>query len=413
MRPTRWRGLALGAACASIVLLPPVLEGARDPGTTTALPHRLAGYSYLTGDVSDAPPGRALALYQHGFGVEFLDFPQAVVLAADTDAYRRLDVAEDRAGPETQGDPAPMLLSPDGRRVAVGDHDISEADLELVDLGSGDVARYPLPPARSVRPVAWSSDSDRVAYFSRDKATGPQSGRALVGELLILEPVSGEVTPVPVGDRISRAAFSPDGSRLAVQRHGRDRGIAIIDLATSTIRDLPTEDSPTNPQQRPKRGILAGPQGDQLAGPDAWSPDGHLLGTWQNGELTFRDLTAPRQSAPRPLAVRYPYDQPLVGWTGEREVVLLDTPDNDTTRVLAHPLGGGERRELTRVEGTSSYGVYTFQLASALLSDLEVRPAGDPDRGPMPTLLRITLAVLLGWAVAALAARLPRRPPGP
>ena len=44
----------------------------------------------------------------------------------------------------------------------------------------------PLPSARSIRPVAWSSDSDRVAYLSHDKATGPQSGRALVGELLIL-----------------------------------------------------------------------------------------------------------------------------------------------------------------------------------------------------------------------------------
>ena len=83
------------------------------------------------------------------------------------------------------------------------------------------------------------------------------------------------------------------------------------------------------------------------------------------------------------------------------------------SRVGCHRrLDGGEVRELTRVEGTSSYGVQTFQLASALLADLEVRPAGDPDRGPMPTLWRITLALLLGLVVAALAARLPRRPPG-
>lgn len=412
MRPTRWRGLALGAACASIVLLPLALEVARDPGTTAALPHRLAGYSYLTGDVSDAPPGRALALYQHGFGVEFLDFPQAVVLAADTDAYRRLDVAENRAGPETQGDPAPMLLSPDGRRVAVGDHDIFEPHLELVELSSGEVTRHPLPPARSVRPVAWSSDSGLLAYLSHDEPTSPYSGRAPVGDLLLLRPGSGEVIAVPVGDRISMAAFSPDGSRLAVQRQGRDRGIAIVDLATSTVRVLPQEDPP-NSQQRRNGGIPARPQGDQLAGPDAWSPDGRLLAIRQNGELAFHDLVAPRQSTPRPLAVHWPYGQALVGWTGEREVVLLDTHDDDTTRLLAHPLGGGKGRELTRVEGTSSYGVQTFQLASALLDDLEVRPAGDPDRGPMPTLLRITVAVLLGLAVTLLAARLPRRPPGP
>ncbi|WP_107774289.1 hypothetical protein [Nocardioides sediminis] len=74
----------------------------------------LAGYSHLTGNVSDSPPGPAVALYQHGFGVELLDFPQAVVLSASGDTYRRVDAAEGRAGPETQGDPAPMLLSPDG-----------------------------------------------------------------------------------------------------------------------------------------------------------------------------------------------------------------------------------------------------------------------------------------------------------
>jgi hypothetical protein len=32
-----------------------------------------------------------------------------------------------------------MRLSPDGRWVALGDHDTSEALLELVDLGTGDV----------------------------------------------------------------------------------------------------------------------------------------------------------------------------------------------------------------------------------------------------------------------------------
>ncbi|GAA0979300.1 hypothetical protein ENKNEFLB_02639 [Nocardioides aquaticus] len=411
MRPTRWRGLALGAACASLVFLPLAVEGARDPGTTAALPHRLADYSYRTGDVSDAPPGRALALYQHGFGVEFLDFPQAVVLAADTDVYRRLDVAEDRAGPETQGDPAPMLLSPDGRRVAIGDHDLSGADIEVVDLSSGEVARHPLPPARSVRPIAWSADSSQVAYLARDDATDPYSGRALVGDLFVLHADSGEVTPMAVGDEVSVAAFSPDGLQLAVQRHGRDPGIAILELASATTRNLPQPTSPTRSEQRRDAGILRS-QGGQLAGPDAWSPDGQLLAIRQDDELAFRDLGAPAQSSPRTLSVQWPYGQALVGWTGEREVALLQTHDDDTTRLLAYALDGGEVRELTRVEGTSSYGVQTFQLASALLSDLEVRPAGDPDRGPMPTLLRITLALLLGLVVAALTARLPRRPPG-
>ncbi|MGZ5404068.1 MAG: hypothetical protein ACXWDL_05420, partial [Nocardioides sp.] len=112
MQRTGWLSLALGAASSMVLLLPLAVDvSAREAAVAVTLPDRLAGYSYLTGDVSEAPPGRVMALYQHGFGVEFMDFPQAVVLAADVDLYRRLDAAEDRSGPESQGDPGPMLLS--------------------------------------------------------------------------------------------------------------------------------------------------------------------------------------------------------------------------------------------------------------------------------------------------------------
>ncbi|VXB17525.1 exported hypothetical protein [Nocardioides sp. AX2bis] len=290
MRPVwgrgRWHCLALGAACAAVTLVPLATEGGpADSGTTASLPHQLAGYSYLTTDVSEAPPGRAIALYQHGFGVEFLDFPQAVVLGADTDIYRRLDAAEDRAGPETQGDPAPMLLSPDGRRVALGDHDTSEADLEIVDLSSADVARHALPPARSVRPIAWSSESTQVAYISSTEPTNPYSGRSLVGDLVVLDTDSGDTTAVTVGDPISGAAFSPDGSLIAVQRRGSSSGISLVDLATSTVRDLPRP-----LQDEAQRGVLAGPE--------AWSPDGRLLAVAHEESMEFLDVTGCRPQPP-------------------------------------------------------------------------------------------------------------------
>jgi hypothetical protein len=80
-------------------------------------------YSHRTADVRTAPLGRAVALYQHGTGVEWRDYPQALVLAADRTATRRLSLALGRAGPGAQGDPAPMLLSSDGRYVAVGAYD--------------------------------------------------------------------------------------------------------------------------------------------------------------------------------------------------------------------------------------------------------------------------------------------------
>ena len=389
MKATRWLTRAVGAACGLIVLvLLTAGVGDRDAGTAVALPDRLAGYSYLTGDVSNSPPGRALALYQHGFGVEFMDFPQAVVLAADDDVYRRLDAAEDRSGPESQGDPGPMRLSPDGRRVALGDHDTSDAQLELVDLSSGDVVRYELPEApRSVLPVAWSADGSQIAYVSGDQPTNPYSPSSPIGDLFILNLESGDAEPVPGGDGAGMAAFSPDGREIAVQQYEGSENLSIVDLASSAVRALP--------------------HAVTLAGPNAWSPDGRLLAVEGQLSLAFLDVAGSRPSIPLDLDV----DQSMVGWVGEREVVLLDYSDDNVTRLVARPIQGGASRELTRVEGTSSYGVFRVQLASALLLDLETRETGDPDRGPLPAPFRIAAAVLIGLAATILAARITRRHP--
>ena len=388
-RTTRWLTRAVGVASGVIVLA--VLTagvGGRDVGTAVALPDRLAGYSYLTGDVSNSPPGRALALYQHGFGVELGDFPQAVVLAADDDVYRRLDAAEDRSGPESQGDPGPGRLSPDGRWVALGDHDMSEASLDLVDLSTGDVVEHELPEARSVLPVAWSADGSQIAYVSTDQPTNPYSPASPIGDLFVLDLDSGDVEPVPGGEGAGMAAFSPDGRQLAVQQYEGSEGLAIVDLASSTVRALP--------------------HGVTLTSSNAWSPDGRLLAVaGRSSSIVFLDVAGSRASTPLHLDV----DQSMVGWVGEREVVLLDMSDDNVTRLVAHPLEGGESRELTRVEGTASYGVIRVQLASALLPDLEAREAGEPDRGPLPAPFRIAAAVLVGLAVTILAGRVTRRHP--
>lgn len=388
---TRWLSLAGGAASVVVVLLALTAGmGARSAGTAVALPDRLAGYSYLTGNVSDAPPGRAVALYQHGFGVELMDYPQAVVLAADDDVYRRLDAAEARSGPESQGDPGPMRLSADGRWVALGDHDTSEATLELIDLSTGDVLRHELPQARSVLPMTWSADGSRLAFVSGDEPTNPYSPRPHLGDLFVLDLASGDVEPVPGGGAARTAAFSPDGLQIAVQRSGDVESLAVVDLASATVRTLR--------------------QAGTLAGPDAWSPDGRLLAVTRESSIGFVDVAGARTSTPFRLTVDQPRHS-MVGWTGDREVVLLDTTDDDVTRLVAHRLAGGESREVTQVEGTSHYGVTRFQLASGLLADLEVRAAGELDRGPLPAPFRVAVAVLVSLAVAVSVARVTRRHP--
>jgi hypothetical protein len=379
--------VGLGAATAALLLVPLASDAPAAPASTgVSVPDRLAGYSYLTADLSDAPSGRALALYQHGFGVELGDYPQAIVLAAGGDVYRRLDAAEDRGGPETQGDPGPMLLSPDGLSVALGDHATRDPALGVVDLRTGAVADHPLPEARSVIPLAWSPTEEQVAYLADDRPTNPYSGSELVGSLFVLDLASGESRPVPGVGPTSAAAFSPDGRRLAVQQQ---EGLVVVDLANRTIH-IP-----------PRAGVLAGPA--------AWSPDGTLLALVGGPGLSFVDPAAAADADPAAgLTLDEPARQQLLGWTGRRAVAVFTSSD-DVARIDSLPLDASAPRELTRIGDQGSFGVARMQLASALLQDVAVRPAGRPDRGPLPSWFRVGLGVGVGSMVTAAAAVVLRR----
>ncbi|KQW48687.1 hypothetical protein ASC77_08090 [Nocardioides sp. Root1257] len=377
--------LVLGTSAAALVLVPLAGGAEAHRGTTSvALPDRLADYSHLTADVTDAPVGRAVALYQRGFGVELFDSPQAVLLAADDDVYRRLGAAESRGGPESQGDPGPMLLSPDGRQVVLGDHDTGSPDLAVVDLGSGDVATHGLPDARSVIPVAWSPDGSRVAYLSDDSPTNPYSGGLIVGDLVVLDLASGEASPVPGGEDVSAAAFSPDGAELAVQHASGSGGLAIVDLASGAVRRVDATGS--------------------LAGPDAWSPDGSLLALVGAPGLSFVDP----DGTGVPLTLARPATDGILGWTGSREVAVLESPDADDATITAYALDGGSR-PLTAIGDLGSYGIGRIQLASGLIADLQARPAGSPDHGPWPPAFRIGVALVLGLAIALVVVLVDRR----
>ncbi len=385
-----WLPVVMGTAAFALVLLP-LADGVEEREATDAasLPDRLASYSHRTATVSQAPPGRVVALYQHGLGVEFLDYPQAVALAADDDVYRRLDAAEERSGPQDQGDPGPMLLSPDGISAALGENDTEDAELGVVDLRTGTVVSHSLPETRSVRPVAWSPDGSQVAYLANDEPTNPYSGQtADSGDLLILDLATGATSEVPGVDRALAAAFSPDGRRLAVDSP-QIVGLRIVDLQQGTV------------STRSGAGVLAGPA--------AWSPDGRLIAVSVRSGLSFVAVDEPIGATPAELALEDPERQGFLGWSGDREVAVFARPDADTIRVLARPLDGSEPRELTGIGDQGSFAVYRFQLASGLLPDLVVRTAGEPDRGPLPPAFRILLAIVVGLAAAGLVGLLNRR----
>lgn len=401
----------VGLAVAALVV---VLTGQGGSPTTVAapaVPAEMAGYSHLTGSVSSSPPGPVVALWQHGYGVEFLDFPQAVVLGSGGDAYRRVDVAEERAGGETQGDPAPMLLSPDGTRVAVGDHDMDRPDVVVVDLSTGDTTRHPLPTGRSVVPVAWSADGRTLASLVSDEATNPYSGGRITGDIALLD-LPDDAAEVLELDRSSTgAAFSPDGSELAVDQSGV---VTVVDLQDGAERSLEVD------------GVLAGPA--------AWSPDGRLLAVTTTKPvqappgveapgiptgLAFVDATGSAGDVPDSLPLDLTGPGRVLGWSGPDGVLTVlavegtDTCCGDDQQTLSVvPLDGTEPRTLMRMSDLTSFGVGRFQLAASVAASLEVVTPDDVDRGPWPWPLRGVLAVaagLLAWALARAVLRRTRR----
>lgn len=387
---SRLAAAAAFAATLLVVSLPSSASNAAEP----ALPGELGGYSYLTGDVSDTAPGRAIALFQHGYGVEFLDFPQAVVLGAGGDVYRRLDVAEDRAGRETQGDPAPMLLSPDGLRVAVGDHDVSPADLAVVDLRTGVATRHALPEGRSVLPLGWSPDSQTVVYRTAAEPTNPHSGLApRGGGAGLLDVSTGRIVSVPGGSDVLAAAFSPDGSEIALHRGGTRVQLEVVGLDGATRRVLD-------------------PEGGRLAGPAAWSPDGRFLAVSRAPDrIAFVDATGQGGEVPVPRSV----EGDFLAWAAPDEVVVrVDTlPDpmsggSEHAVITALPLDGGTPRQLMRMKRLEDYGVGGFQLAGGLVDDLRVVTPSHLDRGLWPWPLRIVLAFAAGLVVLVLSRIGPR-----
>lgn len=408
-------GLALLPALV-VALLPGDGPAAADHGVAAGIPDRMAGYSYLTGDVSDSPPGRAVALFQHGWGVEFMDFPQAVAVGAHGDVYRRVDLAEDRAGPETQGDPAPMLLSPEGTRVVVGDHDSDRLDLAVLDLGDGEVTTHALPEGHSAVPVAWSPDGRLVAYLAGATPTNPYSGMPIEGDVGLLDVSSGEVHTLAGATEVSTAAFSPDGSELAVQRSSTAGGtVEVFDLEGGGRRSLDL------------------PAGHQLGGADAWSPDGALLATsrvpfpcldlveearwtacqeeWESipDVIAFVAATGRPTEVPEPLEGAVAESRRVLGWASPREVLVLsartdgDGSDPDEFWVNRVSLDDGAIERLSVVPTGGNYGVGRFQLATSLVPDLQVRSAGEPDRGRWPMPLRVALALVAAAAAGLLA----------
>ncbi|WBB79909.1 hypothetical protein O7606_00400 [Micromonospora sp. WMMD882] len=152
-----------------------------------------------------------------------------------------------------------LLPSPDGRFLAdlpslEGGRwpDDGREQTAVVDLSTGRVTQYD-----GGEPVAWSPDGRSILLYSSSLPGEPRLG----GELRLLDLRTGQARPLPAVPGLRRAgdfaAFSPDGTRLAVATAST---LYVVDVAANSLRRLADL-------------TVA----DRLVGPGAWLPDGERI----------------------------------------------------------------------------------------------------------------------------------------
>ncbi|GAA1634430.1 hypothetical protein GCM10009828_072820 [Actinoplanes couchii] len=343
--------------------------------------------------LEQAPIGSASVLYTSNTWFSDRDLLAGLVGAGD-DVYRVYTTDGEAAG---MGE----ILSPDGTRAA--------SSLGIHDLATDVLREY--PPAWKdlwVRPQAWSPDGATIAVLVEVGDTGSTGVDLLVpgtGEIRELARIGGD-EPLPGWT----VAFSPDGTRLAVQNGAAVRVIT-LDAAGAGV-DVPL------------------PAGARLAGKGAWSSDGanllvvsgascgcagypvrwtvteiaayagtptgrswsrdgvfalRVLGWWPSGEPVAAEYTAAAGTPPTFFGT----GEEQSGLTSQNAVDEARLIGLDSGRVLlagaGMPLGGGD--------------VESFDVADRVLASGAVR-AGDPPLFTMGLLVFLPLTVI-GISIAA------------
>ncbi len=359
--------MAVAAIVAAVVLLP-AWSADRPPVTSggqPSLPERFPAYSWLQGSV-DGQFGRAIAMYTNGNGHEDFGFWEVIVAGADRNSLRKLDLPKGPGGGQVAA-----RLTPDGTKVITGG---PPGIITAIDLMTGANRRYPVPHDLRTRPLAVSADGRSVAYVAIIDA-GDVQGE---GTLFVLDLATGEVS-APLGRDVVWAAFSPDGSMLAVQTYGT---IRVVRLDGTVLREVPVSVE------------------TRLAGAQAWSPDGKFIAT-THFERGYRFISA-LSGEESPITI--PSDllpncwgDGVIGWRSPSTVLISEGDVDGTTSNLITEvdLAGGGRHVLSRfaVGARDDLAVCDVQLAASLVPGMVMRPGTGPDRGTWPTWAVITVAL--------------------
>jgi len=385
--PSRHRGgwfvpAAVGACVVLVVLGVVLLNGGpwrttvapADPRRPATVPRVFGGDNLLTASVQRAPAGRAAVVISEEFDEYlFMESAQTLVVGADSNSYRTLG-SNDYSGELYFS----AQLSWDGRWVAAG---LQDGDIRLLDLETGDERRIRVPGGDGMTGILAAAPDWRhlvAGVWVQDPNGGSPTLRPYLLDLR-----TGDAMPL-FDDTVKAAAFSPDGTRIAVQAVGR---IYVVNLAGRQLSSIATGSA-------------------DLAGDGAWSPDGRFLVTverssdnewpWPPDTVRFVPVDPATPKAEIPPTLRA-HVRNVVGWRSTDELVLGEhRPDN---ALIVRDVRTGKSRVLAAMPFIG--GVDSAALG--LLPDLTTRPVGGEDRGPWPMWFVVPL-VVVGSVVAAVVA---------
>ncbi|MFC7245179.1 WD40 repeat domain-containing protein [Catellatospora aurea] len=344
---------------------------------------------------SEDPNGPAKLVFETGHS---LDLDTSLVVVGRDDSFRLVYL-----------DPGELMgsLSPDGRYL-LGDN--------LVDLVTGQ-SRKLSPAVSSHWPAVWSPDSQNaVAVIGQDDVVptiGPNGERindsTRLDNIVIVSVPDGRLRVVHVAEAdVFRAAFSPDGTRVAITvgRDAQNKELLILDVATGTVQ----------------RAVPLGER-QQIAGSAAWSPDGNqLILTFIEGCLTSPSCDGPTPDRPARQrfhlqhldvdtgtvtdeAVRGRLDRPnLIAWRQGAPVLSVTNDADNSCAIVRLPAGQSPETLPLRAAG---YGCPSYPRNA-----LEQWTLDGPQLTPSPWQAQNWAYVVLGLIAligAALVVKLGRR----
>ncbi|GAB3039251.1 hypothetical protein GCM10027052_19130 [Parafrigoribacterium mesophilum] len=331
-------------------------------------------------------------LYQNGAGVEFYDYPQAVLLGADGATYRRLDAAESLRISADQGGPAASILSADGRFVVIGKAD-GGGGVEVATVRGNERRSIFVGDGLSVVPLSIAADGRSALILTSQTTLSPLIGRhsKLHGALSLLDLETGAVRNYPELTDVSAAALSPDGTSIVAET-GRD--LVLLNAVTGKAADTPLSSSGA--------GHLDG---------NAWSPDGRRFAQLGRNFLRIVDVTA-AEPVEDVVTLQGVASGSAIGWRDASTVLVhtrAESGDNCSGFSWVDVDSGAREPFASYVPGFTGASLIAPDVARSLVPLWRVDDR-EVNRGPLPlslTIPPVLLVVLVAW-IATPRRRRPR-----